>query len=434
MPTSRPYHLTWLCDQVTKLKPQSILDIGVGFGSKGMLFREYSDVWYGNMFDWKVKIDGVEIFDSYITDLQRSIYDHIYIGDIRTLVDTLGDYDLIYMGDVIEHLEKQDAMELLSKLKMKCRDLIIVTPVHVSEQGEVYGNEKETHVSQWSTIDFEDFNVLEITNSLVAHYKKPEIYYCKGMEFYGQRAERLFGFNKYSDTEGEMVLFLGLYFDEDYEAYRKHIGKKVVFWNGSDVLRLLDKRAYQDILKEYPGKHVCHNEQLQKELHSVGIEAVVQPIFFADINDYQVTFKSKKPLEVYINAHPGREDEYGIPWAYQAALRLPEVMFYAYGVEGVDTDNFKYMGRIPEQEADRLMSEHQVFLRLNRHDGLSQQVIKAGLWGQPVLTRQDLPHTTRVEDMLDLVEKIRALQGLTEPQIGLREWLLGLGLNDLSWL
>jgi hypothetical protein len=208
----------------------------------------------------------------------------------------------------------------------------------------------------------------------------------------------------------------------------------VVFWNGSDVLRLLDKKDYQDILKEYPGKHVCHNEQLRQELHSVGIEAVVQPIFFADINDYPITFKSKKPLEVYINAHSDREDEYGIPWAYQAALRLPEVKFFAYGVEGVDTDNFKYMGRIPEQEADRLMSEHQVFLRLNRHDGLSQQVIKAGLWGQPVITRQDLPHTTKVEDMLDLVEKTGALQGLTEPQIELREWLLGLGLNDLSWL
>jgi hypothetical protein len=434
MPTSRPYHLTWLCNKIIELQPQSILDIGVGFGSKGMLFREYTDVWSGNMFDRKVRIDGVEIFKEYVGDLQKEIYDNIYIGDIRTLINTIGDYDLIYMGDVIEHLEHEDGLELIEQLKRKCRDLIIVTLVKVSEQGSVYGNENETHLSQWFLLDFDDFSVIEINNSLVTHYRKPELYYCEGMKFYGERALRLFGFNRYSGKEGEAAVFLGLYFPEDYEVYKKHVGKKTVFWNGSDVYRLLITKKFQEILKEYPAKHVCHNELLRKELESVGIEAKVQPLFFADVDDYKVSFKPKKNLEVYVNAHPGREDEYGVPLVIQAAKRLPNVKFFIYGVDGVDKENVEYMGWLEEEEADKRMSKHHVCLRLNNHDGLSQLVIKAGLWGHYVITRQDIPETIQVKDVVSLIEEIRGLEGTTEPQGGLRNWLLKQNLNSLEWL
>ena len=434
MPTSRPYHLTWLCNRIIELKPQSILDIGVGFGSKGMLFREYTDVWNGNMFDKKTRIDGVEVFKKYITKLQEEIYDHIYYGDILELIDTLPDYDLIYMGDVLEHIERNKGFELIKKLRGKSRDLIIVKPARVSHQGAVYGNDKESHISQWSPLDFEGASVIEISNSMVISWEKPEVYYCEGMKFYGERMVTRYGLKPFTNNPEKDVLFMGLYFEQDYEIYKSITGNKTVFWNGSDVSRLIGKRAWQEILKEYPAKHVCHNEQLQKELLSVGIDALVRPLFFADINDYPVCYKYKEPLEVYVNAHPGREAEYGVPEVWQVARRLPDVKFFVYGVEGVDTDNLKYMGWIEEDEADRLMSQHHVCLRLNSHDGLSQLIIKAGLWGQYVVTVQNIESTIKVEDVLDLVEKLKALQGTTEAQISLRSKLLGMNLNDLSWL
>lgn len=434
MPTSRPYHLTWLCNEIINLHPQSILDIGIGFGSKGMLFREYTDVWNGNMFERKVRIDGVEIFPEYITDLQKGIYDNIYIGDILQLIDTLDCYDLIYMGDVLEHISRDDGFKLIEKLKKKSRDLIIVTPLVVGHQGTVYGNSSEAHISQWSTLDFDGFTVLEINNSLVLHWEKPEVYYCEGMKFYGERMITMYGLKPYSGIKEKSLLFMGLYFQEDYDVFKEHEGKKTVFWNGSDVSRLLEKRSWQEILKEHPATHVCHNKQLQKELKSVGIEAIIRPLFFADTSDYPVKFKAGKKLEVYVNAHPGREAEYGVPEVWQVARRLPDVKFFVYGVEGVDTDNLKYMGWIEEDEADRLMSQHHVCLRLNRHDGLSQLIIKAGLWGQYVVTVQNIENTIKVEDVLDLVEKLKALQGTTEAQISLRSKLLGMNLNDLSWL
>jgi hypothetical protein len=434
MPTSRPYHLTWLCNKVIELQPQSILDVGVGFGSKGMLFREYTDVWGGNMFDRKVRIDGVEIFREYITKLQKSIYDTIYIGDIREMVQKLQDYDMIYMGDVLEHISRDDGLKLVSDLRKKARDLVIVTPGKVSHQGSVYGNENESHLSQWYPTDFDGANIIEIDNSLIAHFEKPEIYYCDGMRFYGERMVKRYGFKPYSKNTQKDCLFMGLYFAEDYEVFKLHTGRKYIFWNGSDVSRLLLNKGWQEVLNDYPAKHICHNEQLRLELESVGIHALVSPLFFGDTEDYTLSFTPKHRMQVYINAHPNREDEYGVPVVYQASKRLPGMDFFVYGVTGRDTKNLKYMGWLDENIADRRMSKHHVCLRLNKHDGMSQLVIKAGLWGHYVFTTQDMPHTTRFDDVLDLVEKLKALNPKVTPGTELRQYLLSLGLNDIDWL
>jgi 2-polyprenyl-3-methyl-5-hydroxy-6-metoxy-1,4-benzoquinol methylase len=168
MPTSNPQHLSWLCQQILEHRPKSILDIGVGFGSKGMLFREYSDIWDRNLKEWQTRIDGVEIFEEYITDIQRKIYNNIYIGNILNLIDTLPDYDLVFMGDVIEHIEKETAKDLLEKLKKKGKIVIIVTPEDIGNQGTVFGNTNEAHISQWYLDDFKDFDTFKIANMIVA--------------------------------------------------------------------------------------------------------------------------------------------------------------------------------------------------------------------------------------------------------------------------
>ena len=172
MPTSNPQHLSWLCEQILEHRPKSILDIGVGFGSKGMLFREYSDIWDRNLKDWKTRIDGVEIFEDYLTDIHKQIYTNIYIGNILNLIDSLPGYDFIYMGDVIEHIEKDKALALIEKLKHKGKIVVIVTPEDIGKQGTVFGNANEAHISQWYTEDFKDFQAFKINMMIVAKYEK----------------------------------------------------------------------------------------------------------------------------------------------------------------------------------------------------------------------------------------------------------------------
>jgi len=168
MPTSRPDHLSYLCNRILELKPKTILDIGVGFGSKGVLFREYTDIWNGNYKkeSWKTIINGIEIFKEYITDIQLNVYNNIHIGSAINILPLSHNYDLIYCGDMIEHLIKEDGLKLIDLMKGNARHIIIVTPRIVSEQGAVFGNENERHLSQWSEKDFPDAKIDYFGNAM----------------------------------------------------------------------------------------------------------------------------------------------------------------------------------------------------------------------------------------------------------------------------
>ena len=56
------------------------------------------------------------------------VYDTITYGDIRELAATLPAYDVIVMGDVIEHLTKEDGFAVLRTLLAKSRNVVIATP------------------------------------------------------------------------------------------------------------------------------------------------------------------------------------------------------------------------------------------------------------------------------------------------------------------
>jgi hypothetical protein len=431
MPTSRPDHLSWLCNKVIELRPQSILDLGFGFGSKGMLFREYADVWFGNYFGWKTRIDGVEVFKEYIGDLQRIIYDNIYNEDIATFVDKMDYYDLIYMGDVLEHFEKEEGKVVLEKLKKKSRCLIISTPVKVLSQGDVYGNVNETHKSQWTPEDFPGCEIATINNIMLIVYNRPCIYYCDGMKFYGDRSREYFKFNSYNIHD--KCLFMGLYFDRDYEVFKNHKGERFVFWNGSDVSRLLDSPGAIDIVRNTPAVHACHNKALQDELASVGVSAIIRPILFTDVNDYGISYSPSDKLQFYINAHPQREHEYGIDTVLKIAPQFPNIKFHIYGIEGQSKDNVVYHGFVQERYMDREVRQYQGCLRLNRHDGLSQLVIKAGLMGQYIITMQDTIGTIKISDTEGLVSAIKEVATKKEPNLEFREYYLD-KLNNFDWL
>ena len=91
---------------VVRSKPQSVLDVGVGFGKYGYLVREYLEIWGdGDQYDqWLRTIDGVEVFEPYIREVQRAVYNEVFIGNATEVLPTLEkQYDLILLIDVLEH-------------------------------------------------------------------------------------------------------------------------------------------------------------------------------------------------------------------------------------------------------------------------------------------------------------------------------------------
>lgn len=167
MPTSHPMLITPVTTEILVMQPNSVLDIGVGFGKWGVLTREYTDIWLRR---WKhvVKIDGIEIFDKY-RNPNWDNYTNIFIGDVRTVLPTLSSYDLIIFLEVLEHIERTEALKLLDLCRSKCK--LLVFSYTNSAQGTAFGNIHETHKSQWDVSDFKFPVTLLCRNDITFVYK-----------------------------------------------------------------------------------------------------------------------------------------------------------------------------------------------------------------------------------------------------------------------
>ena len=157
MPSSRWDNIPDIINIIREVKPQSILDVGCGFGKWGLLAREYTDVWNGNYHpsEWKVRIDAIEIFPDYIQDWHRAIYNEIIVGDISNL--ELG-YDLILAIDVIEHLRDAKADLTILRLKHYSKTLVLSIPLGSRPQGKVFNNKYEAHRSTWTLDKIKQYN------------------------------------------------------------------------------------------------------------------------------------------------------------------------------------------------------------------------------------------------------------------------------------
>ncbi len=154
MPTSPYAHLYALVLYLDALHPKSILDIGLGNGKLGFIARDLLDVMYGERYlrsQWRLKLDGIEVFEDYIQDHQRAIYNDIYIGDAFDVIDRVGNYDLIILGDVLEHFDKQKAITFMDKCIRHANDAVsLFIPLGDGwAQEAIYGNPYETHRSSW---------------------------------------------------------------------------------------------------------------------------------------------------------------------------------------------------------------------------------------------------------------------------------------------
>ena len=137
--------------------PESVLDIGVGFGKYGLLTREYTDIYAGRLekeSEWQVRIDGIEAHGRYINPAHRFIYDDIFVGDALEILPGLQrSYDLIILVDVLEHFTRDDGMKILSECGKKGRNIIISVPTLWYDQVALFENEYEIHRSHWHKED-----------------------------------------------------------------------------------------------------------------------------------------------------------------------------------------------------------------------------------------------------------------------------------------
>ena len=140
MPSSPYKHISKVMDIIYKLSPNSILDVGAGFGKYGLLCREYLELW-----------DGRNKYHEFI-------YNNIYSEDITVLIDKIDyRYDLVLLIDVLEHFDKPTGHSLLDKLLRQNNGVLISTPKNPSAQTGVFKNIYETHRAKWTRDELSSF-------------------------------------------------------------------------------------------------------------------------------------------------------------------------------------------------------------------------------------------------------------------------------------
>jgi hypothetical protein len=172
MGVSDPSNLPFVARELQRLKPQSILEIGVGFGKWGVVAREYLEAWQGRFRRdaWQTWIEGIEIFEDYRNPVWNAVYDKIHIGDATELVNSLGQFDVGLICDVIEHIDKPAGHELLNQLLAHCRTVILTTPLSFWPQGEEHGNARQKHLCLWRPEDLRGYSgrIIELGSTFAA--------------------------------------------------------------------------------------------------------------------------------------------------------------------------------------------------------------------------------------------------------------------------
>ena len=110
----------------------SILDVGCGCGT-------YFDL----LGDYFKNIDGVEVYKPNIEkyELEKK-YRVVYNEDICKMEYKY--YDIVIFGDVLEHIEVEEAQKVLRYAIDRSKEVIVAVPYQY-EQGEVEGNVYEIH-------------------------------------------------------------------------------------------------------------------------------------------------------------------------------------------------------------------------------------------------------------------------------------------------
>lgn len=140
-----------IAELIKLIRPSIFLDLGAGAGKYGSMVKNANP---------EIQAIAVEIEENYISKFNLSaIYDKVWnisIADIiqREYFDKR--FDVVMIGDTLEHLKKSVGIDLLNFLIYRCRWIIIEFP-HRYVQNAVGDYASEAHISVWAESDFSTF-------------------------------------------------------------------------------------------------------------------------------------------------------------------------------------------------------------------------------------------------------------------------------------
>lgn len=127
----------WMLNQIRRLNPRTVLDVGAGEGTYLELAHRRGQHW-----------TAVEAWEPYVSEYQLAErYDRVIVGDVRSI--EWPDVDLVIFGDVLEHMTHADALQVWNESRKHARHVLLSLPIIPYPQGPIGGNPYEEHRSTW---------------------------------------------------------------------------------------------------------------------------------------------------------------------------------------------------------------------------------------------------------------------------------------------
>ncbi len=128
-----------------KAKKMRVLNVGAGSG--------YSALALQLMFFPFKSLTFLDVHEPYLENAKARDYAakevHFIKGDIRNF--RTEDYDVVLMFDILEHLPKQDSLEVIDDIA--CTQIVFI-PLEKKFRSNVYGAKSQDHLSLWTEDNF----------------------------------------------------------------------------------------------------------------------------------------------------------------------------------------------------------------------------------------------------------------------------------------
>lgn len=235
---------------------------------------------------------------------------------------------------------------------------------------------------------------------------------------FGKKIGDAYGLTRYRDRQAP-CLFLGVYSNEDINAIISHIGKKIVYFGGSDILRF--KRKEFSITRLTSCKNIAFVAEsifISKILRSMGVTHKFVPLSPGIINPER--FKPvKKGPNVCIYSGITSPDIYKLPMCLSILKKIkgvnPIVITNPKRYRQLKNSKKKLIYPISKVRSydkfqdlvDKCYSKCFIGLRLTYNDGNSATVNELGLLGIPVIHNGSQPNAINYKTTRDIERIIR---------------------------
>ncbi len=103
----------------------------------------------------KTYLVGIDIYRPYL-EVAKKIYHDVVVGDVRFLPFRIKSVDVIIVTELIEHLSKSDAYNLIKDIEVIAKkQLQLITPVGDNSKYHLEDNNPwQAHLSKWLPEEF----------------------------------------------------------------------------------------------------------------------------------------------------------------------------------------------------------------------------------------------------------------------------------------